>query len=65
MIIRRQISAAICVSDVIPGVGPKQLGSSPAAQSKANTAVLEQKNSELILLPEREREAGRKDSHWG
>lgn len=25
------------VSDVIPGVGPKQLGSSPAAASKANT----------------------------
>lgn len=36
----------LCVSDVIPGVRPKQLGSSLAAQSKANTqqAALEQKN---------------------
>ena len=46
----------LCVGDVIPGIRPEQLGSSPAAQSKANDTTaeaLEQKKWELIQSAER------------
>lgn len=45
------IAALISVYVIrLPGIGPKQLGSSPAAKSKQQRGVLEQKNWELITF---------------
>lgn len=61
-----------CAGNVIPGVRPKQLGSSPAAESKANTQSVRAENWELIsVIKERKEQQGRgihsrlKTETWG